>query len=78
MGNAKLSKERNKMMLLTKCRICSTMVEVEGFTVEGFQARKAGAMIQDAFPEMSASHREMLISNTCPKCWDEMWLEDEE
>ncbi len=29
--------------------------------------------IQDAFPEMSAEEREILISGTCPECWKELF-----
>lgn len=31
-----------------------------------------GALIQNAMPYLNADQREMLISGTCPKCWDEM------
>lgn len=42
-----------------------------------YDAWKAGAFIQVAWPQGSADERELLISQTCGKCWDEMW-EDEE
>ena len=29
--------------------------------------------IQDIFPELSADDRELLISYTCPECWDKMF-----
>ena len=63
--------------LLTKCRDCGNMVELEGYTLEGFELRRQGALIQDAFPNMSADHREMLISGTCPVCWDKMFPEED-
>lgn len=31
-----------------------------------------GALVQDAFPHLSPSDREMLISGICDTCWDEM------
>ena len=31
--------------------------------------------IQDIFPELSADEREILISSTCGKCFDEIWSE---
>ena len=34
--------------------------------------------IQDALPYLSAADRELLISNTCDKCWKELYGEDEE
>jgi hypothetical protein len=29
--------------------------------------------VQDIFPYLDAGQREMLISNTCPKCWDDLY-----
>jgi hypothetical protein len=37
---------------------------------------QAGEHIQNVMPELSADHRELLISRTCPRCWDELWKED--
>jgi len=33
----------------------------------------AGMPAQQAFPTLSASEREFLISSICPDCWDEMF-----
>ena len=30
-------------------------------------------MVQRCFPDMSAENREMLVSGTCPACWDSMF-----
>lgn len=36
-------------------------------------------LTQEAFPYLNADEREMLISGTCPTCWDEMFgIDDEE
>ena len=40
-----------------------------------------GALVQDAFPYLTASERELLISGICPSCWDKMFggdLEEED
>ena len=34
------------------------------------------ALVQDIFPHISKEEREMLITGTHPKCWDEMLLEN--
>lgn len=34
--------------------------------------------VQKVFPELSAEIREMLISGICPKCWDEMFGEEDD
>jgi len=36
-----------------------------------------GAYVQDAFPNMSADERELIISGTHPACWNRMFGEDE-
>lgn len=33
--------------------------------------------IQDIFPDMDPSYREMFISNICPECWDKMFSDEE-
>lgn len=37
-----------------------------------------GAPIQDAFPFLSPDERELIISGTHPKCWDEMFPSEDE
>ncbi len=59
------------------CAIC----EVEQTIIvseEGLDKYREGAAVQDCFPEMSADHREMLISRTCGKCWKKMFTFEEE
>lgn len=36
----------------------------------GLRAREAGAMIQDAFPDLSADDREFLMTGITPEEWD--------
>ena len=38
----------------------------------------AGALVQDAFPYLSADEREMLISGICPTCWNDTFFDEEE
>lgn len=53
------------------CSICnkSGFVEVSS---EGYTARKKGALIQEAFPELDKSLREQIVSGTHSKCWESM------
>lgn len=39
---------------------------------------QGGALIDRVFPNMSAGHREMMISGTHPFCWNQMMGEDDE
>lgn len=38
---------------------------------------KDGMTIQDAMPSLTQDDRKLLISGTCPKCWDAMMVEPE-
>ena len=40
---------------------------------EGFHNWQGRALIQNALPELTADERELLISGTCPSCWDRMF-----
>jgi hypothetical protein len=59
------------------CRLCQQVTDLT-VNVEGFVDWQAGKLIQDALPELDADQRELLISGTCPTCWDEMFGFDEE
>lgn len=41
--------------------------------VAGFLARSRGALVQDAYPDMSRQQREQIISGTHPECWEQMF-----
>ena len=59
------------LMRTPTCVMCSK----EGFvevSSEGYMARKKGALIQDAFPDLDKSLREQIVSGTHPKCWESM------
>lgn len=62
-------------MVAVPCRWCGSVTELEP-SVEGFMAWQNGELIQRAMPELDADERELLISGTCPKCWDEMFPPD--
>lgn len=43
-----------------------------------YNAWRAGETIQKAMPELTAAQREMLISGTCSKCWDDNMKDDDD
>lgn len=45
--------------------------------IADYQAWKDGALIQNVASYLSAAERELLISQTCGTCWNEMFGEDE-
>jgi len=59
------------------CPICSNTHYV---TVgeEGFAKWEKGELIQNAMPYLSATQREQIISNLCPKCQADIFGEDPE
>ena len=59
------------------CRLCNEVADLT-VNIEGFVAWQGGKLIQEALPELSADQRELLISGTCDKCWNEMFPSDEE
>ena len=65
------------MVLAVKCRVCKETSNVIVIQSE-FQAWTGGKLIQDAMPSLSSDDREMLISQTCPRCWDQIFPEESE
>ena len=57
---------------VVKCRVCN-----EGHGIYVYRADwldyQRGEHVQNAFPYLSPANRELLISGTCGKCFDEMF-----
>jgi hypothetical protein len=43
-----------------------------------FAAWQGGVYVQDAFPEMSADEREVLVTGIHADCWNKLFPEDDE
>lgn len=56
------------------CAVCGDRSFIP-VSKEGFDAWKGGALAQEAFPTMSDTDRETLISGTHPACWDSLFDE---
>ena len=63
--------------VVTRCPFCGRANEVEVNEMD-YLDWQDGKLAQDAFPYLSASDREMLISGICSDCWDGMFGIDEE
>ena len=60
------------------CVYCNEKAFIEIIDVNKCeQWMKAEILAQQAFPELPTEIREQLISGTHPKCWDEMFSDDE-
>lgn len=55
-----------------RCRFC-----LKEFTfkigIEDFRDWQNGKLAQDAFPYLTSSEREILISSTCENCWNKLF-----
>ncbi len=58
------------------CRYCHHTSRVQ-LDEDKFQAWQKGEYVQNVWPEKSPDDRELLITGTHPKCWDEMFGEGE-
>lgn len=60
--------------VITKpCPVCHLTDSVD-MTADQFQRLSVGVeYVQDIFPDMPSDRRELLISGTHPKCWEELF-----
>lgn len=58
--------------IYTRCRMCGATRDIV-VGDEDWAAWKGGTYAQEAFPYLSTSQREMLISQTCDGCWDRIF-----
>lgn len=58
-----------------QCRMCE---QVKTFRCErdALEAWILGELIQRALPSLTLSQREMLMTGTCTKCWNELFPEE--
>jgi hypothetical protein len=52
--------------------VCGLSAELE-VPLEGLRLWQAGVLIQDAFPGLDQGERELLMTGTHDRCWQEMW-----
>lgn len=76
-----LSKEREVITMMVTleivCPFCGKLHFVEVLESE-LDAYNSGALAQVAFPNLSATEREQIISGICPKCQDSIFGGDDE
>jgi hypothetical protein len=57
------------------CPLCHKVTELE-LNEDAVHRYLEGEMAQRAFPSMTADERELIISGTHSKCWDEIFGEE--
>lgn len=60
------------MTIVGTCPVCGEEWEVD-VDFDGYIKYKNGALVQDAFPYLEPSVRELLISGICDKCYTAMF-----
>lgn len=59
------------------CPHCHKVVELP-ISEERLLSWDGSDYIQNHFPELSPSQREMILSGLCSECWDKLILEEDE
>lgn len=57
-----------------QCTFCEEESTIK-VPVKGWQAWSSGALIQQAFPEMGADERELVLTGTHAECWEKIFGE---
>lgn len=65
----------SKIVITKTCPVCGTDHTVEVDPV-AYGRWKAGAFIQDAFPDMPKDQREILMTGIDQACWDRMFADE--
>lgn len=68
-----------KMEMGCKCSLCRKIVYLEATVAQWEEYHSPNRRhIQEIFPEMSASNRELLISGICGECFDSLFGQEED
>lgn len=62
----------------TICKMCKGVGYFKADPKDIYEWKENGMMIQKALPYLNADIRELLISGTCGKCFDDLFGEIEE
>ena len=67
----------DEMTMTIVCKECQD-VHLISVTNAQLEARGAGGMVHEVFPNLSAGQRELLVSGTCGDCFDVLYAEFED
>lgn len=65
-----------KIEVIQTCRECGDCITMEVNKSDLDRWISGNALVQDAFPYLTADQREILISGICGKCFDKMFPAD--
>lgn len=63
--------------IITHCPFCGKANFI-AVPEKDYEAWKAGELIQNAFPYLSADEREAIKTGICPNCWNDMFPPEED
>lgn len=73
-----ITEESNGTITVTKtCVLCGNDAKVTGLNPDDVARYIGGAFVQEVFPQLSASDREILISGSHESCFDDAFGGDE-
>lgn len=64
---------KDKVVIKVRCPICGKQTILDMTYTQWRRYMDGKELVQQIFPEKSASARELLISGICSKCWDDMF-----
>lgn len=70
-------KSTDSRIITPTCPHCGKRGALEVDTIAYNNWKEGGALIQEAFPDMDKADREQLITGIHPKCWIEIFKEEE-
>lgn len=62
----------NKQPIAIQCHVCKKWVAVLLDKDDLASHRHEGVFVQNAFPYLDAGERELVLTGTCPDCWDRL------
>lgn len=62
--------------IICRCRLCDKE-EIIPVNYDNVKDYCSGVKVQVAFPYLNADMRELVLSQTCPKCWADMFKDEE-
>ena len=62
----------DKASAMVACKFCDHAQEIR-FVRADYERWRAGSLIQNAMPYLTPSEREMMITQTCNSCWENMF-----
>lgn len=73
----KCRKDEGLVVINTTCPECGKQHYL-GMTVDDFRDYAVDCLVDKVFPDESADVRELLITGTCPECWDKLFPKEEQ